>query len=71
MSAVNHSCEEGGSFLSALNIKLIKADNENRCDNRDAGPSFSKRSGVRELRNLVYNVNYEKGISDKGKTRHQ
>ena len=55
-SQVNHSGEEGGSFLSALNIKLVKADNEDRCDNSDAGPSFTKRSGVRELRNLVSNV---------------
>ena len=71
VATVDHSCEEGGNFLSALNIKLIKAVKETSCDNRDAGPSFSKRSGARELRNLISNVNYEKGFSGKGKTRHQ
>ena len=68
---VNLSSMEDGSFLSALNIKLVKADSEYRCDNSDAGPLFTKRSGVRELRNLVSNVNYEKGLKGKGKIRYQ
>ena len=30
-------------------------------------PSVIKRSGARELRNLVFNVNYEKGLRGQGK----
>ena len=68
---VNHSGEVGGSFLSALNIKLVKTDSETLCDKSGAGPSFTKRSGARELRNLVSNVNYEKALRGKGKIRYQ
>ena len=70
-SSVHHSCGERGRFLSDLNVKLITAVMENPSDNRDAGPSCSKRSGVRELRNLVSHVNYEKRLSGKGKISHQ
>ena len=70
-SSVQQSCGEGGIFLSDLNFKLITTGMENPRDNRDAGPSCSKRSGVRELRNLVSNVNYEKGLNGKGKNRLQ
>ena len=70
-SSLYQSSGEGGNFLNALNIRLIKADRKNRCDNHDAGPSSTKRSGVRELRNLVCNVNYEKCWRGKGKSSHQ
>ena len=62
-SSVHHSSGKSGSFLNALNIKLVIVDKENH----DGGTSYSKRRGVRELRNLVCNVNYEKGLSGKGK----
>ena len=70
-SIVNMPSDECGRFLSALNIKLITTHKENNCDNQEVGPSCSKRSGVRELRNLVSNVNYERGLRGKGKIHHQ
>ena len=62
---------EGKGVLNALDIKLITVDKENRSDNRAKGTSLSKRNGVRELRNLVCNVNYEKSVSGKGKNHLQ
>ena len=70
-AAVYQTCGEDGNFLNALNIKLIKAEKRNQSDKRDEGPSFTKRSGVRELRNLVCNVNYEHGLRGKGKISYQ
>ena len=70
-SANNHSGKESERFLSILSIELIKADNRTGCEHRDEGASFTKRSGLRELRNLVSNVNYEKGKKGKGETRYQ
>lgn len=70
-SSFHQSGGEGGRFLDALNIKLITTDREHRCDKRDEGPSFTKRSRVRELHNLVCNVNYEKGLRCKRKISHQ
>ena len=42
-----------GVFLNALNIRIIKVDKVNQSDGQEEGPSFSKRSGARELHNLV------------------
>ena len=64
-SSLYHSCDKVGHLLNALNIKLISADKEEGCNKKEEGPSISK--GARELRNLVFNVNYEKGLRGQGK----
>ena len=63
-SSLFQSCDEVGRFLNALNIKLISAEKEEGCNKKEEGP-ISK--GARELRNLVFNVNYEKGLRGQGK----
>ena len=70
-SSLYQSSGKNGKFLSALNIRLIKADRKSQCDNHDAGPLSTNKKGVRELQNLVCSVNYEKGWRGKGKISHQ
>ena len=61
----HHFSNEGGKFLDNPNIIESVVDKEN-CE---GGISHSKRSGVRELRNLICKVNYEKASRGKGKIR--
>ena len=65
-TTLNLSCDNIGRLLNSLNISLITADKGKGCDNREIDPSINKRSGARELRNLVFNVNYEKCWREQG-----
>ena len=66
-SSFNPFSDDVGHFLNSLNIKLIMANKEKGSGRREEVPSVSKRSGARELCNLVFNVNYEKGLRGQGK----
>ena len=66
-SSFNPSSDDVGRFLNSLNIKLIMADKEEGSGRREELPSVIKRNGARELRNLIFNVYYEKGFRGQGK----
>ena len=59
LSSFGPSSDDVGSLLNSLNIKLIMADKEEVAEGKKFLLSLWQ---ARELRNMVFNVNYEKGL---------